>query len=58
MSNILKNLIEINTINDKENEKIRTYIKSILKDKKFDFQEIGENKEKRVSFPLLICHSV
>ena len=46
MSNILKNLIEINTINDKENEKIRTYIKSILKDKKFDFQEIGENKEK------------
>lgn len=46
MSNILKNLIEINTINDKENEKIRTYIKSILKDKKFDFQEIGTGKEK------------
>lgn len=46
MSDILKNLIEINTINDKENEKIRTYIKSLLKDKNFDFQEIGEDKEK------------
>ena len=46
MSDILKNLIEINTINDKENEKIRTYIKSLLKDKSFDFQEIGEDKEK------------
>ena len=46
MSDILKNLIEINTINDKENEKIRTYIKSLLKGKNFDFQEIGEDKEK------------
>lgn len=46
MSNILKNLIEINTINDKENEKIRTYIKSLLKDKDFLFQEIGKGKKK------------
>lgn len=46
MSEILKNLIEINTINDKENEKIRDYIKNLLKDKDFDFQEIGTKKEK------------
>lgn len=46
MSNILKNLIEINTINDKENEKIRIYIKNLLKDKDFDFQEIGKGKKK------------
>lgn len=46
MSDILKNIIEINTINDKENEKIRTYIKSLLKYKNFDFQEIGNDKEK------------
>lgn len=46
MSDILKNLIEINTINDKENEKVRTYIKNLLKDKNFDFQEIGQGKEK------------
>lgn len=46
MSDILRNLIEINTISDKENEKIRDYIKNLLKDKDFDFQEIGEGKEK------------
>ena len=46
MSEILKKLIEINTINDKENEKIRDYIKNLLKDKNFAFQEIGTKKEK------------
>lgn len=46
MSEILKNLIEINTISDKENEKIRTYIKSLLKEKNFKFQELGKTSTK------------
>lgn len=43
---ILKNLLEINTIKDKENEKIRDYIKTFLTKYNFTCQEIGKNKAK------------
>lgn len=45
-NNILKNLIEINTINDLENAKIREYIKNILRPLNFSFEEIGNGKKK------------
>ena len=46
MTNILKDLVETNTIADKENQKIRDYIKELLKDKGFEFTELGEKAEK------------
>ena len=46
MTNILKDLVETNTIADKENQKIRGYIKGLLKDKGFEFTELGQRNEK------------
>ena len=43
---ILKDLIEINTIGDLENERFRDYIKTFLSPLGFTFREIGEGKEK------------
>lgn len=43
---ILKDLIEINTIGDLENERFRNYIKTFLSPLGFTFREIGEGKEK------------
>ena len=39
MTNILKDLVETNTIADKENQKIRGYIKGLLKDKGFEWSK-------------------
>lgn len=43
---ILRDLIEICTVEDKENENVRTYLKQILKPLAFTFEEIGKGKKK------------
>ena len=43
---ILKELININTVNDLENKKIRNFIKNILSPLNFEFEEVGEGDKK------------
>ena len=43
---ILNNLIEINTVNDLENAKIREYLKTLLQPLNFEFEEIGNSSTK------------
>lgn len=45
-NDVLKKLVEINTIGDLENEKIREYIKYYLRSFNFSFQEFGEETRK------------
>ncbi len=46
MTNILKELVAINTVKDLENNKIREYIKTLLLPLNFSFEEIGNNDKK------------
>lgn len=46
MSKVLEELVKINTVCDKDNEKMRNYIKKLLVKKKFEFLEYGEGREK------------
>lgn len=46
MSKVLEELVKINTVCDKDNEKMRNYIKKLLAKKKFEFLEYGEGREK------------
>lgn len=63
MEKILKDLIEFNTVNDKENEKIRNYLEKFLTPLNFTFESIGEGSKKvliatrGISNLGFICHT-